>query len=211
MELGRSELLGAAFTILFGCIFSVGAQSEPFSLNCSRLVRTDTRIGPDGKMPLPQVQIATPYYDAITLVDHVTVDIQTFKLTVLEPGSLTAVDYSFGMSVSDHYVFGKISVTLEDPGNPFALPDDLPAPPLTLGGRLTKIKIVNIDRLTGAFSTSEQLIDENDVIDRLLGKPEHDGKRAPVEERQLGGARHDEAAGGRVPFGKARLDHPSLV
>ena len=77
-------------------------------------------------------------------MDTVTLDLSTLKLTVLEPGSSTAVDYTGGTLINDKTIGGRIQSSL-----PPAPGDPEPA---------QKTKIINIDRTTGAFSTTELVI-----------------------------------------------------
>lgn len=130
-------------------MFPPAALSKPLILNCSRLVRADyVATDPTGKSSIT-TQIATSSNDAVTLVDKVTLDVNSLKIQVLEPGSQKPVDYSSisdTLQVTDHWVFGR-SYYYADP----ATPGDT--------SLLKIMKIVNIDRSSGAFSTTRQYFD----------------------------------------------------
>ncbi len=129
-------LAGAVFFTSLEFMFPPAALSEPLTLNCSGLVRTDATSDGTGKL-LTTTTIATAFNDAVTQVTKVTLDISSLTMHVLEPGSQEPVNYS-PVQVTDSYIFGKISYY---------------ADPVTPGDTspLTIVKLVNIDRSSGAF------------------------------------------------------------
>ena len=131
----------AAFTSALAV--TTNATAEPLVLNCSRLVRTDSKLGPDGISLVPTMSIATSSDDAITLVDRITVDLPPGdqKVTVKEAGSTDQVDYSG--PITDSYVFGRQFGKLE--------------------GGFTTEAIINIDRSSGAYSISKFVKDSEGI------------------------------------------------
>ena len=165
MRFPKWGIIGAALVASLESMFPSVALSKPhtlsqpvtlpktLTLNCSQIVRADSALDPAGKLSVT-TQIATSSNDAVTLVDKVIIDFKSLTMQVFEPGSTTPINLSTmsgTLQIGNDWAFGRFSYFTD---------------PLTPGDTTSTLKImklVNIDRASGAFSTTRQTFDHAGV------------------------------------------------